>query len=74
VSFAACCGWFSRDSSSGALDTRHCLLVGRSIGEGEVGWSIWIIKMYWITSCAGGPFIADNSRRGCCYFYLCFLT
>ncbi|CAG7981934.1 unnamed protein product [Penicillium nalgiovense] len=41
VPFVTCCGWFSNlGSSSGAWDTRHCLLAGRSIGEGEVGWSI----------------------------------
>ncbi|CAG8122275.1 unnamed protein product [Penicillium nalgiovense] len=41
VPFVTCCGWFSNvDSSSGAWDTRHCLLAGRSMGEGEVGWSI----------------------------------
>ncbi|CAG8215183.1 unnamed protein product, partial [Penicillium nalgiovense] len=40
-----CCGWFSNlDSSSGAWDTRHCLLTGRSIGkwDGPFWSSRWI--------------------------------
>ncbi|CAG8052664.1 unnamed protein product, partial [Penicillium nalgiovense] len=43
--------------------TRHCLLAGRSIGEGEVGWSILVIKINWIRIYARGAFIADNSRE-----------
>ncbi|CAG8893206.1 unnamed protein product [Penicillium nalgiovense] len=64
VPFVTCCGWFSNlGSSSGAWDTRHCLLAGRSIGEGEVGWSILVIKINWIRIYARGAFIADNSRE-----------
>ncbi|CAG8055647.1 unnamed protein product [Penicillium salamii] len=75
VPFEACSGWFSNlGLSSGAWDTRHCLLAGRSIGEGEVGWSILVIKMDWIRNCARGSFIADKSRRGCCHYYQCFLA
>jgi hypothetical protein len=33
-------------------DTRHCLLAGRSIGEGEVGRSILVIEMDWIRTCS----------------------
>ncbi|CAG8012149.1 unnamed protein product [Penicillium nalgiovense] len=70
-----CCGWFSNlGSSFDAWDTRHCLLAGRSIGEGEVGWSILVIKMDWIRSYAQGSFVADKPRRGCCHFYQCFLA
>ncbi|CAG8032916.1 unnamed protein product [Penicillium nalgiovense] len=64
VPFVTCCGWFSNlGSSSGAWDTRHCLLTGRSIGEGEVGWSILVIKISWIRNYARGAFIADNSHE-----------
>ncbi|CAG8059502.1 unnamed protein product [Penicillium nalgiovense] len=53
VPFVTCCGWFSNlGSSSGAWDTRHCLLTGRSMGEGEVGWSILVIKINWIRNYA----------------------
>ncbi|CAG8288403.1 unnamed protein product [Penicillium nalgiovense] len=70
-----CWGWFSGSGSySGAWDTRHCLLAGRSIGEGEVGWSILVIKMDWISSCAQGSFIADKPRRGCCHFCQCLFA
>jgi hypothetical protein len=59
-----CWGWFSNlDSSSGAWDTRHCLLAGRSIGDDEVGWSILLIKMDRMRNCARVPFIADNSHE-----------
>jgi hypothetical protein len=64
VPFEACCGWISTlGSSSGAWDIRHCLLAGRSIGEGEVGWSNFVIKIDWIGNYARGPFIADNPRE-----------
>jgi hypothetical protein len=64
VPFVTCCGWFSNlGSSSEAWDTRHCLLAGRSMGEGEVGWSILVITMNWIRNYARGAFIADNSRE-----------
>jgi hypothetical protein len=33
------------------------------MGEGEVGWSILVIKMNWIRNYARGAFIADNSRE-----------
>ncbi|CAG8176784.1 unnamed protein product [Penicillium nalgiovense] len=62
--FVTCCGWLSNlGSSSGAWDTRHCLLAGGSTGEGEVGWFNFVIKIDWIGNYARGPFIADNSRE-----------